>query len=41
MTNEQYKDLIKRIDEIALYLKIEDKRQSLREKEIRTQDPVF
>ena len=41
MTNEQYKDLIKRIDEIALYLKIEDKRQSLREEDLRTQDPVF
>lgn len=41
MTNEQYKDLIKRIDEIALYLKIEDKRQSLREEDLRTQDPIF
>ena len=41
MTNEQYKDLLKRIDEISLYLKIEEKRQSLREEDLRTQDPIF
>jgi peptide chain release factor 2 len=41
MTNEQYKELNKRIDSISIYLKIEEKRQQLKEEELRTQDPNF
>lgn len=41
MTNEQHKELIKRVEEISVYLKISDKRQQLREEELRSQDPNF
>ena len=41
MTNEQHKELIKRVEEISVYLKISDKKQQLREEELRSQDPNF
>jgi peptide chain release factor 2 len=41
MTIDQYKDLLKRVDGIQNYLKIEEKRMQMREEELRTQDPSF
>lgn len=41
MTIEQYKDLLKRVEGIQNYLKIEEKRMRLKEEELKTQDPSF
>lgn len=41
MTIEQYKDLLKRVEGIQTYLKIEEKRMRLKEEELKTQDPSF
>jgi peptide chain release factor 2 len=41
MTIDQYKDLLKRVDGIQNYLKIEEKRMQMREEELKTQDPSF
>jgi peptide chain release factor 2 len=41
MTIDQYKDLLKRVEGIQNYLKIEEKRMQLREEELKTQDPSF
>jgi peptide chain release factor 2 len=41
MTIDQYKDLLKRVESIRNYLKIEEKRMQLREEELKTQDPSF
>jgi peptide chain release factor 2 len=41
MTIDQYKDLLKRVESIQNYLKIEEKRMQMREEELKTQDPSF
>lgn len=41
MTIDQYKDLLKRVEGIQNYLKIEEKRMQMREEELKTQDPSF
>jgi len=41
MTIDQYKDLLKRVESIQNYLKIEEKRMQIREEELKTQDPSF
>lgn len=41
MNIDQYKDLLKRIESIQNYLKIEEKRMQMREEELKTQDPSF
>jgi peptide chain release factor 2 len=41
MTIDQYKDLLKRVESIQNYLKIEEKRRQMREEELKTQDPSF
>ncbi len=41
MTNEQFKELEQRIQNIYNYLKIAEKTQRLNEEELRTQDPSF
>jgi peptide chain release factor 2 len=41
MTLDQYKDLLKRVEGIQNYLKIEVKRMQMREEELKTQDPSF
>ena len=41
MTFEQYKDLTKRVADIQVFLKIDDKRMELKEEELKSQDPNF
>ena len=41
MTIDQYKDLLKRVESIQNYLKIEEKRMQMKEEELKTQDPSF
>lgn len=41
MTIDQYKDLLKRVEGIQNYLKIEEKRMQMKEEELKTQDPSF
>ena len=41
ITSDQQKDLTNRIQAIYNYLKIDEKEISLREKELKTQDPGF
>lgn len=41
MTNEQYKELIKRVADIQVFLKIDSKRIELNEEELKSQDPEF
>jgi peptide chain release factor 2 len=41
MTNEQYKELIKRVADIQVFLKIDSKRIELNEEELKSQDPDF
>ena len=41
MTFEQYKDLTKRVADIQVFLKIDDKRMELNEEELKSQDPNF
>lgn len=41
MTTEQYKDLLKRIENIRTYIKMDEKRMQLKEEELKTQDPSF
>jgi peptide chain release factor 2 len=41
MNIDQYKDLLKRVESIQNYLKIEEKRMQMREEELKTQDPSF
>lgn len=41
ITTEQFKDIIQRIEKMRDYLSIEDKRERIREEDIRTQDPTF
>ena len=41
MTIDQYKDLLKRVEGIQNYLKIEEKRMQMKDEELKTQDPSF
>jgi peptide chain release factor 2 len=41
MTSDQYKELLKRIQNIQSFLKIDEKRLQLKEEELKTQDPTF
>ena len=41
VNQEQLKDLQQRINAIAIYLKIDEKRIQLNEAELKTQDPTF
>jgi peptide chain release factor 2 len=41
MNIDQYKDLLKRVESIQNYLKIEEKRMQMSEEELKTQDPSF
>jgi peptide chain release factor 2 len=41
MTNEQYKELVKRLADIQVFLKIDSKKIELTEEELKSQDPEF
>lgn len=41
VNNDQIKELQKRIDQLFLYLSIDDKKRELHENELKTQDPTF